>query len=366
MALLALVSVLWAPTVGAVPLRAGSSPGTVVASSELPAELWLRGAGTAYRMTYLTIDRHGITPCTGMVFVPPGSPPAGGWPVIAWAHGTVGDSDSDAPSVTGVDRESSDYVSSWLQLGYAVAATDYVGLGTPGVPPYLDGKVAGRSVVDSVRAARAIDADLSATWMAVGLSQGGQAAVFAAHAATTYAPELDYRGAVANGVPSNIEMVANWSGPSFPPQGLAGLTVYISYLIAGVRDAYPELDIDSYLTPVGKQFVDAAPEVPFRQFAAMTRNVSVAQMLSRALDVPALQDALREYLEVPVAGYDRPLLLVQGVTDASVPIPLTEKLVAEMLSAGTDLDYRVYSGGHFGSMYQAGPDQAAFVASLIR
>lgn len=117
MALLALVSVLWAPTVGADPLRAGSSPGTVVASSELPAELWLRGTGSAYRMTYLTTDRHGITPCTGMLFVPPGAPPPGGWPVIAWAHGTVGDSDADAPSVTGVDKESADYVSSWLQLG---------------------------------------------------------------------------------------------------------------------------------------------------------------------------------------------------------------------------------------------------------
>ncbi|MDV7240716.1 MULTISPECIES: lipase family protein [Rhodococcus] len=365
-ALLALVSVLWAPTVGAVPVRSDERPGTVIASSELPAELRLPGAGAAYRMTYRTTDRHGVTPCTGMLFVPGGPPPDGGWPVIAWAHGTVGNSDYDAPSVTGVDTESRDYVSSWLQRGYAVAATDYVGLGTPGVPPYLDGKVAGRSVVDSVRASREVDDTLSSSWVTVGLSQGGQASVFAAHAATTYAPELDYRGAVAGGVPSNIELVAPWSGPWFPPQGLAGLTVYMSYLIAGFRDAYPELDLDSYLTEVGRRLVDAAPELPFREFVRLTRNVSVAQMLSRGLDAPDLQSALREYLEVPVAGYDRPLLIVQGVTDPSVPFPLTDKLAADMRRAGTPLDYRMYSGGHFASMYQSAPEQAVFVAALFR
>ncbi|AOW93350.1 lipase [Rhodococcus sp. WMMA185] len=362
---LVMFTVMWAPTVGADPTRVGLSPGAVVASSELPADLWLPGTGSAYRMTYLTTDRGGITPSTGMLFVPPGLPPPGGWPVIAWAHGTVGDSDADAPSVTGVDKASSDYVSGLLQSGYAVAATDYVGMGTPGVPPYLDGKVAGRSVIDSVRAAREIDADLSPTWMAVGLSQGGQAAVFAAHAATTYAPELDYRGAVANGVPSNIEVVSAWAGPSFPPQGLEGLTLFMSYVIAGLRDAYPELDVDSYLTPLGKQLVDAGPEVPLEQFHTMTQNVSVAQMLSRSIDTPELQSALREYLEVPVSGYDRPLMIAQGLTDTVVPIPLTELLVFEMRVAGTDLDYRVYPGGHVDSMYQGESDQAAFIARLI-
>ncbi|WP_072691238.1 lipase family protein [Rhodococcus marinonascens] len=362
---LAMFSMLWAPTVGADPLRIGLRPGELVASSQLPMQLWLPGTGSAYRMTYLTTDRHGITPSTGMVLVPQGPPPAGGWPVMAWAHGTVGNSDAEAPSVTGVDSLSRDYVSGLLQRGYAVAATDYVGLGTPGVPPYLDGKVAGRSVIDSVRAAREIDADLASTWMAVGISEGGQAAVFAAHAATTYAPELDYRGAVANGVPSNIEVVSEWAGPLFPPQGLDGLTVFMSFVMAGFRDAYPELDVDSYLTPVGKQFLDAAPEVPYAQFVTMTQNVSVAQMLSRPLDTPALQSALREYLEVPVSGYDRPLMIAQGVTDTTVPIPLTEKMVFEMRSAGTDLDYRVYPGGHVDSMYQGESDQAAFIARLI-
>lgn len=366
MALLALVSVLWALPIGADPARADVRPGAVVELSPLPADLWLPGTGSAHRMTYVTIDRRGPTECTGMLFVPPGPAPPGGRPVIAWAHGTVGNSDHDAPSVTGVNDGNAAYVSGWLRRGYAVVATDYVGLGTPEIPPYLDGKVAGRSVIDSVRAAREIDPGLSPAWAAVGLSQGGQAAVFAAHAATGYAPELDYRGAVASGVPSNIETLAPWGGPWFPPQGLAGLTVYMSYLIAGLRDAYPELMVDRYLTPLGKQLVDSAPDLPFREFAERTRGVAVSQMLARSLDVPELQAALREYLEVPVAGYDRPLMIAQGITDASVPIPLTEKLVGDMRRSGTQPDYRVYPGGHQSGMYQAEPDQWAFVDALFR
>ena len=49
----------------------------------------------------------------------------------------------------------------WLKAGYAVVRTDYEGLGTPGVHPYLVGRSEGRSVLDAVRAARALDPRLS-------------------------------------------------------------------------------------------------------------------------------------------------------------------------------------------------------------
>jgi hypothetical protein len=31
---------------------------------------------------------------SGVLFVPKGTPPQGGWPLMAWAHGTVGSADS--------------------------------------------------------------------------------------------------------------------------------------------------------------------------------------------------------------------------------------------------------------------------------
>ncbi|MDH6281778.1 lipase family protein [Prescottella agglutinans] len=314
-ALLAGAPQILTPTAQAVPVVTPTrdDPGAVLESAPLPQSFWLPGTGAAYRITYETTGPNGRTPCTGMVFVPAGSPPQGGWPVIAWAHGTIGDSDADAPSRNGVDDASSSYVANWLARGYAVAATDYIGLGTPGVPPYLNGKAAAHSVIDSVRAARAVDNRLSPKWAVVGLSEGGQASVFTAHAATEYAPELDYRGAVATGVPSNIETIAPLAGPNFPPPSLAGLTNFMTFVIAGLRDTHPELDVNSYLTPIGRTLVDAAPEMPYPQFAQLAANVSVAQMLSRSLNDPAILAALRDYLQVPTHGYDRPLMIQQGV-----------------------------------------------------
>lgn len=41
-----------------------------------------------------------------------------------------------------------------LAAGWGVVATDYAGLGTTGPQPYLIGQGEGRSVLDSIRAAR--------------------------------------------------------------------------------------------------------------------------------------------------------------------------------------------------------------------
>ncbi|MDH6680018.1 hypothetical protein M2284_004243 [Rhodococcus sp. LBL1] len=367
-ALLAGAPQILTPTAQAVPIVTPTrdDPGAVLESAPLPQPFWLPGTGAAYRITYETTGPNGRTPCTGMVFVPAGSPPPGGWPVIAWAHGTIGDSDADAPSRNGVDEASSSYVANWLARGYAVAATDYIGLGTPGVPPYLNGKAAAHSVIDSVRAARAVDGRLSPKWAVVGLSEGGQASVFTARAATEYAPELDYRGAVATGVPSNIETIAPLAGPNFPPQSLAGLTNFMTFVIAGLRDTHPELDVNSYLTPIGRTLVDAAPEMPYPQFAQLAANVSVAQMLSRSLNNPAVLAALRDYLQVPTHGYDRPLMIQQGSEDLTVPMPLTLKLVADMNLAGTFPEFKVYPADHIGSMYAGEADAVAFVDRVFQ
>ena len=65
-----------------------------------------------------------------------------------------------------------------LDRGYVVAATDYPGLGTPEVHPYLVGTSEARAVLDSVRAARAIpEAAAGARFAVWGRSQGGQAAL---------------------------------------------------------------------------------------------------------------------------------------------------------------------------------------------
>jgi len=70
------------------------------------------------------------------------------------AHGTTGVADDCAPSATSNLAGQLSAVLPLLQQGYLITATDYEGLGTPGPHPYLVPTSEGRSVIDSVRAAR--------------------------------------------------------------------------------------------------------------------------------------------------------------------------------------------------------------------
>ena len=194
---------------------------------------------------------------TGVVVSPRGISARGWLPVISYAHGTVGVADQCAPSSSVPLERTATHLGHWLEQGYAVVTTDYVGLGTPGVHPYLDGRSAAHSVVDMVRAARAVDDDLSSAWVAMGQSQGGQATMFTASLATDYAPELDYRGACRHWCPLETSRIFYRSVVRlFPALPLKGTTVYIANVLDGLRASRPDIDIDSYLTPLGKTILD--------------------------------------------------------------------------------------------------------------
>jgi hypothetical protein len=87
---------------------------------------------------------------SGIVIVPPGPPPAGGWPIVAWAHPTTGVVPHCAPSLALFVFQQIAGSRKLLENGYAIAATDYPGLGTPGPHPYLVGESEARAVIDSV------------------------------------------------------------------------------------------------------------------------------------------------------------------------------------------------------------------------
>ena len=91
----------------------------------------------------------------GMLFVPSSPAPAGGRPVVAWAHGTLGQGDACAPSRSSNPLQDTDnWLGEMLALGWVVVTTDYVGLGTPGTDQYLVAQAEARDVVNAVRAAR--------------------------------------------------------------------------------------------------------------------------------------------------------------------------------------------------------------------
>ena len=100
-----------------------------------------------------------------------------------------------------------------LRAGFVVTATDYSGLGTPGVERYLIGADEARDVLNSVRAARALTATGAGTRVAVyGHSQGGHAALWTGDVAPTYAPEFQIVGVAAAAPAATAISVAGSSG----------------------------------------------------------------------------------------------------------------------------------------------------------
>ncbi|MEU2091532.1 alpha/beta hydrolase [Nocardia beijingensis] len=345
----------------------GAVAGTVATDEALPEQLWIEGAGAARRLTYWTTtsdDRPALA--GGAVFVPAGTPPSGGWPVLSWEHGTVGLADECAPSTAGRSKRDLDYLATWLRQGYAVVATDYIGLGTPGPHAYLDGRAEAHAGIDMVRAARAVDDSLSSKWVAMGQSQGGGAAVFTASLATAYAPELDYRGAVATGPASNVVEAASFLGPDAPPIDNAHLTAYVAYVLNGLKAARPGFDLESYLSPVGKQLATAAESLCFQPLADRAQGISVDRLFSRPLADGDFVATARPVMDVPLTGYDRPLFIGQGTNDTDVPAPLTAKLVTDMELHGVRPEVHVYPGkDHSATMAASLSDSIPFVARLF-
>ena len=199
--------------------RVNGAPGTVLSAVALKRSLWIPGTtARAFKLTYVSTDQLGRRALsTGELFLPKGRAPAGGWRLISWAHGTSGLADGCAPSIVGPAEPKRDftYLHNWMKEGYAVVASDYVGLGTPGLPAYLGGRSEAHNIVDIVKAGRAFAArrlpaneQLSRRWVVIGQSQGGGAAIYTARYATQFGGRgLDYLGAVGTGVPANVETI---------------------------------------------------------------------------------------------------------------------------------------------------------------
>jgi hypothetical protein len=347
------------------------APGELITSVPLDPSLSVTGAATAYRILYSTLDQtDSAAVSTAAVFVPRATPPDGGWPVLAWAHGTVGLADDCTPSALPRIQRDDDYLSHWLDQGYAVAATDYVGLGTPGLMAFLDSITAAHGVADSVVAAHHLDLPLSRQWGIVGQSQGGSAAVNSARWATefTRGADLDYRGVVATGTPANIERGFASAGPDFAVAGVGPYgSAYTAYILAGLRSAYPNLGIDSVLSPAGLDAVGRVKMVCVDELAAQLAHLTPAAFFTAPLDsLPGMTAALDDYMTTPTSGYDRPLFLGVGLQDHDVPPSSTLTLYDQLVATGQDVELRVYPDeDHTGTVLASLVDSTPFLQRVF-
>ncbi|MBB5911936.1 hypothetical protein BJY24_000803 [Nocardia transvalensis] len=375
----AIAAVIWtliAAAGWAVPVanaETSGSPGELVSVSDLAPQATLPGSVGARRLVHWSTgvgERPALS--SAAVYFPPGEPPAGGWPVVAWAHGTVGVADRCAYSIAGPalrDRDW-DYLGAWLRAGYAIVASDYVGLGTPGPHPKDNGMVAAYSVVDAVTAGvRAFPGTLSNRWVVVGQSQGGAAALWTAREATRRGPGLDYRGAVATGVPGLLENAVLALGPHVPPVPVPAETTAVAlFSLSGLRASFPALNIDSYLTDAGRYWLGRAEQVCEADLTAEVAAPPVvlgdlfAKPLAALPNAPAL---LSGHMGIPVTGYDRPVFIGQGLLDTQSPAPGTLAVAAAMAAAAQPITLRTYPTDHSGTLRPSLADSLPFVRGIL-
>src|SRR5690606_39195598 len=180
----------------------------------------------------------------------------------------------------------------------------------------------GNAMVDMVTAARQVEPDLSATWFAVGHSQGGQAALFATRAAER-APELDLAGAVSIAPASGLELALPAITVGSVPADLA----YGVYMLAGLSTVDDTFEVDDVLGPAGLSHRDVLLEDGCLLDAYSRLDVGeVDQIFSMSTDQAwELSERISRHgnpENEPVVG---PVLVVQGEEDQDVPV-LMEKI----------------------------------------
>ncbi len=337
---------------------ANAAPGDVVSATPIEAPTH----ASAWRVVYETTGLNGEPrTVSGLIVVPNGTAPPGGRPVVSWAHPTTGVAESCGPSASRNRYLLLPGLSSMIAHGYVVAATDYPGLGTPGIHPYLIGVSEARSVIDIVRAARKFSpAAASNRYVAWGHSQGGQAVLFVNQIAESYAPELHLLGVVAVAPPTQLkdnlhDVIATDSG-----RILAAYTLVVwSQLYDTSMDDVTRRGSRPLIRLVAKQ-------------CALTRLSGSGVMLTAKLLTPNMVlpsfwtsktwvNAAQENSADP-NRMTAPLLVAQGTADHLVLPSFTAAFVRAACASGARVELLHIDGG---SHFWAGMDSADFAGNWI-
>lgn len=343
-------------------------PGVMLRTEPMPAQPEITHASLARRILYSSVDarwQSGVLPVSGTLYLPDGPMPPGGWPLVAWAHGTLGVADACAPSWQLHRPRDAHYLDRWLAQGFAVVATDYQGLGGPGPHPYLFWEAEGRSVLDSARAALAFYPDrLSNQVVITGQSQGSGAALGASRIAHSYAPGLHVVASIATGVapsfPADASSPPAWRLSEHVPPRFTMLRL----LGGAIPDAGPPAS--RLVTDKGAALLSSAS----RQCIDALRGEEQAQGITNAnaftLPAAALQALLTPSTEMTPVQLPMPVFLGTGLADRTVPPAHQHRAATALCAAGTSLVWRGYAGiTHNGIVNAAFEDERVFVRQAL-
>ena len=367
--------------------------GQIVGQESIPTPV---AGAQAWRIAYISSDATGRkTIVTGLIVAPVGLAPAGGRPIMAWAHGTTGTAENCGPSqVLSPAQELNEYflmngdswtdyglpsVEAFIKEGYVVVATDYQGLGGGGRHQYAVAASQARDVIDSIRAASSMKASGAGNKAIVyGWSQGGGATIAAASLPDyiarqgTASDNIQLLGFVAL-APFDTAVLAGGTPPdqSGSEKLMAELTAKFSDNVFnfthfamnmwGTQTAFPDLSLNDLFTDDGTKAVDRVFSNKCMHAAADTLNYAYASAYKTLLNpqpknTPAWTAALVRSSVVPVKPV-APVIIYWGTKDTVVPPVMGKLYQDQMCKLGGNVE-RIQLAGeqtHFSTPGAAAP-----------
>ena len=323
----------------------------------------------AWKIAYISSDISGRkTISTGLVVSPVGPAPAGGRPVMTWAHGTTGSAQNCGPSQV-IDPAAplneyflvggnswTDYgipaVEEFIKEGYVLVATDYQGLGSGGRHQY---SVAATNGMDTLNAARAAvsmkETGASKKTLVYGWSQGGGATIALAgmpdyiKQTGTAADNLDIIGFVAL-APQDISILgpAGKLDQAAADKYLQGSQkmfldnvfnfTHATMYYWGTQAAFPHLKLSDIFTDEGVKVANDIYSNECMHAASDTFNFNYGSSYANLLkQAPTNTMAWAQAMQkggVPVAKPIAPVQIYFGSKDTAVP-PMMHKLYQEQI-----------------------------------
>ncbi|MBP2302383.1 alpha/beta hydrolase [Azospirillum picis] len=377
---------------GLSPVAAADAGPSPIALRSVTAQPAVPGVDADIRLLHHTMPGVGgrPVPATTLLLTPKGEPPAGGWPIVAWEHGTTTPGQKTcAPSQTpeldgGLTRDGfkSDYswqIGRFIGAGYAVVAPDLEGLGPDATTPYPYYSLSSlaRSLIAGVMAARAAEPRLSDRWAAVGHSDGGHG-VLGVEALAGEATGLAFAGTVASAPYVAIEAHAarfGADGKAAPNeaaahQGLMMQQFQGALMATGLTVTQPSFDEAAIM---GSDLAATLPR--FRSLcsvaaigtidaAVKTKGKAFEGLKADWASQPQMHAFLAANDPAVTPGYTlrQPALIVQGKADPFVLETLQTQFADKLKAGGAPLTYKVYDGAdHFSVIRRADADVLDFL-----
>ena len=347
------------------------TPGKLLRQEPLASNLMLSNASKGLRVLYTStngLDNKTPITVSGAIYFPKGAAPTGGWPIIAWAHGTTGIADVCAPSWIPRSSRDSDYLNAWLAQGYAIVATDYQGLGTPGGHPWLTVRPEAYGVLDSVRAALKAFPELSNSVVVIGQSQGAHAALSASLLATAYAPAVHLKGTVATGVPGGPPFAPHTKAPQipippnvggdFPAFGLLNLLTY--------RIIEPSLNPSDYLSDAARPVFELVRTGACAEVLQASRQAGLTVESEFKKSLAAADAKAAPYKQYPTPKFVYPVFIGTGLADTTTFPEAQYNFLVAACYVGSRIEARYYPGKDHNSTLNASlVDSVPFVQKVF-